>query len=241
MFGRHPAPQPVTPPTVTIPWLVVLLYAAWLGTLVLAKLGRIMPQPAKLDNIWICWPLALCSFFVAKYDIDREASPAIVPQWQINGLYEALIFTMPVAGFGLLLISEAGSEGLDLKGVRDVILLEPHFHEAVAHQVIGRAVRYESHAKLPPNERNVTVHRVLLSKPTTTGRRWEEIEARNDTKLRQLVDTYAHLVHAEGPAQTSVELTLNTAARDAGGSAMSIWLLFIASEHHCRPHGSCRA
>ena len=122
----------------------------------------------------------------------------------------------------VLLISEAGSEGLDLKGVRDVILLEPHFHEAVAHQVIGRAVRYESHAKLPPDERDVTVHRVLLSKPTTTGRRWEEVEARNDTKLRQLVDTYAHLVHAGGPAHTSVELTLNTAARDAVHAALDL-------------------
>ena len=122
----------------------------------------------------------------------------------------------------ILLISEAGSEGLDLKGIRDVILLEPHFHEAVAHQVIGRAVRYESHAKLPPDERDVTVHRVLLSKPTTTGRRWEEVEARNDTKLRQLVDTYAHLVHADGPAHTSVELTLNTAARDAVHSALDL-------------------
>lgn len=122
----------------------------------------------------------------------------------------------------VLLISEAGSEGLDLKGVRDVILLEPHFHETVAHQVIGRAVRYLSHVKLPPEERNVTVHRVLLSKPTTTGRRWEEVEARNDIKLRQLIDTYAHLVDADGPAHTSVELTLNTAARDAVHAALDL-------------------
>ena len=122
----------------------------------------------------------------------------------------------------ILLISEAGSEGLDLKGIRDVILLEPHFHEAIAHQVIGRAVRYQSHTHLPPDKRDVTVHRVLLSKPTTTGRRWEEIEARNDAKLHQLVDTYAHLVHADGPAYTSVELTLNTAARDAVHSALDL-------------------
>ena len=89
----------------------------------------------------------------------------------------------------ILLISEAGSEGIDLKEVRDVVILEPHFHEAITQQVIGRAVRFKSHAELPVEERNVTIHRLLLSKPSTSGRRWEEIDTRNDSKIRRMVDT----------------------------------------------------
>ena len=65
----------------------------------------------------------------------------------------------------VLLISMAGSEGLDLKCVRDVVILEPHFHEVRIQQVIGRAVRFRSHITLPPEERTVTVHRLMLCKP----------------------------------------------------------------------------
>lgn len=128
----------------------------------------------------------------------------------------------PTNDIHIMLISEAGSEGIDLKEVRDVVILEPHFHEAITQQVIGRAVRFKSHAELPYEERNVTIHRILLSKPTTSGRRWEEIDARNDTKLRQLVDTYAHLVHGEDNAHTTIELTLNPAVRDAVQSVLEV-------------------
>lgn len=58
-----------------------------------------------------------------------------------------------------LLISSAGAEGLDLKGTRLVQLLEPHFNEEKEKQIIGRAIRYKSHAGLPDDEQNVTVQR----------------------------------------------------------------------------------
>jgi SNF2 family DNA or RNA helicase len=60
-----------------------------------------------------------------------------------------------------LLISSAGSEGLDLKGTRLVQILEPHFNEEKEKQIIGRAIRYKSHAALPPSEQNVLVQRYL--------------------------------------------------------------------------------
>ena len=74
----------------------------------------------------------------------------------------------------ILLISAAGGEGLDLKWVRHVVVLEPHWHEVRIQQVIGRAIRYRSHDELrvgaltyvlPENQRNVTVHMLRLSKP----------------------------------------------------------------------------
>ena len=60
-----------------------------------------------------------------------------------------------------LLISGAGAEGIDLKGTRSMHIMEPHWNEARIDQVIGRGVRFKSHAHLPAKEQNVTVHRYL--------------------------------------------------------------------------------
>jgi SNF2 family DNA or RNA helicase len=58
-----------------------------------------------------------------------------------------------------LLLSSAGGEGLDLKGTRQVQVLEPHWNDEKIKQVIGRAIRTGSHSHLPENERNVRVQR----------------------------------------------------------------------------------
>lgn len=65
----------------------------------------------------------------------------------------------------ILFISEAGGEGLDLKGVRKVIIFEGGWNKSSEEQVIGRAVRYRSHTHLPQDERLVTVYHLLLVKP----------------------------------------------------------------------------
>ena len=70
---------------------------------------------------------------------------------------------------GILFISKAGGEGLDLKGVREMILMEPFWNDAAETQAIGRGVRYKSHSHLPPNERNVKIFRLVLRKPQS---RW---------------------------------------------------------------------
>lgn len=60
-----------------------------------------------------------------------------------------------------LLISSAGAEGLDLKGTRLLQILEPHFNREKEKQIVGRAIRYQSHAGLPPQEQNVHIQRYL--------------------------------------------------------------------------------
>jgi patatin-like phospholipase/acyl hydrolase len=55
------------------------------------------------------------------------------------------------------LLSSSGGEGLELKGVRQVQVLEPHFNKSKIDQVVGRARRYKSHAHLPQDQRNVDV------------------------------------------------------------------------------------
>lgn len=59
----------------------------------------------------------------------------------------------------VLMITSAGAEGLDLKCVRQVHIMEPYWTEIRAHQVIGRAVRVNSHVDLPASDRVVDIYR----------------------------------------------------------------------------------
>ena len=57
----------------------------------------------------------------------------------------------------VVLISQAGSEGLDFKFIRQVHILEPWYNLSRIEQIIGRAVRNCSHKDLPFIERNVQI------------------------------------------------------------------------------------
>jgi superfamily II DNA or RNA helicase len=58
----------------------------------------------------------------------------------------------------LLLVSSTGAEGIDLKGVRHVHILEPYWNYGRIRQVKARAIRNRSHIDLPLEERNVTTY-----------------------------------------------------------------------------------
>ena len=58
----------------------------------------------------------------------------------------------------VVLISEAGSEGLDFKNIRQVHILDPWYNMNRMEQVIGRAVRTKSHCNLPLKDRNVEIY-----------------------------------------------------------------------------------
>ena len=57
----------------------------------------------------------------------------------------------------LLLTTKTGAEGIDLKNVRQVHIVEPYWNPVRINQVRGRAVRVGSHIQLPPKERNVEI------------------------------------------------------------------------------------
>ena len=69
--------------------------------------------------------------------------------------------------FDVLIITRAGGEGLDTKGVRNVIVLDPTWNDAGLEQIIGRAIRYKSHDHLPKKERKVDVYFMILTLPET--------------------------------------------------------------------------
>ena len=60
-------------------------------------------------------------------------------------------------GIRLLLITQSGAEGISLKCVRQVLIMEPFWNTIRLSQVIGRAVRARSHELLPEIERDVKV------------------------------------------------------------------------------------
>lgn len=57
----------------------------------------------------------------------------------------------------VVLISQAGSEGLDFKAVRQIHILEPWYNVNRTEQIIGRGVRNFSHKDLPFEKRNVQI------------------------------------------------------------------------------------
>lgn len=57
----------------------------------------------------------------------------------------------------VILISKAGSEGLDFKCIRQIHILEPWYNMNRIEQIIGRGVRNLSHCLLPFEKRNVEI------------------------------------------------------------------------------------
>ena len=58
----------------------------------------------------------------------------------------------------VVIISKAGSEGLDFANIRQIHILEPWYNLNRTDQIIGRAVRNKSHCRLPYKERNVEIY-----------------------------------------------------------------------------------
>ena len=58
----------------------------------------------------------------------------------------------------VVIISRAGSEGLDFSNLRQVHILDPWYNMNRIEQIIGRAVRFCSHKQLPFSERNTEIY-----------------------------------------------------------------------------------
>ncbi len=58
----------------------------------------------------------------------------------------------------VIIASGTGSEGIDLKWIRQVHIMEPHFHFSQIEQAVGRAIRSNSHAELNLTDRNCTIY-----------------------------------------------------------------------------------
>jgi superfamily II DNA or RNA helicase len=69
----------------------------------------------------------------------------------------------------VILTTRAGSEGLDLKYVRQLHEMEPWMNPSGIEQIIGRGLRYGSHQELPYEKRNIQIflHGTILDNQST--------------------------------------------------------------------------
>jgi len=91
----------------------------------------------------------------------------------------------------LLLISSTGEKGINLKRVRHVHIMEPQWSYTTLEQVIGRAVRYNSHKDLPLNQQNVQVYMYISDYNIEFLEKEKEKKAKqkNDKKKQPIEDT----------------------------------------------------
>jgi len=66
--------------------------------------------------------------------------------------------------YKVLLISKAGTEGVDTIGTENIFIIEPQWNESLTEQAIARAIRFKSHYHLPKNRQKVNVYRLICCK-----------------------------------------------------------------------------
>ena len=84
--------------------------------------------------------------------------------------------------------TRAAAEGLSLKNITQVHIMEPHWNEVRIQQVIGRARRLCSHQDLPNNERVVHVYRYQMI--------FTEEQLARSGRIRETTDQYLYQVSA---------------------------------------------
>jgi len=85
----------------------------------------------------------------------------------------------------LMMATRSGAEGLNLFNVRRVYVMEPYWQPVLIQQVIGRAVRKNSHKMLPLEERNVEVFIYMVSITS------EQVKTIASSSIRKDVAKYA--------------------------------------------------
>lgn len=111
-----------------------------------------------------------------KHEIDRMVAAINHPN-NLHGENVKVVLMSPVAG-----------EGLSLRNVREVHIMDPWYHLNKLDQVIGRAIRTCSHTALPLEERNVTVflHVATNTKKESTDIHSYKIAARKAKQMDEV-------------------------------------------------------
>lgn len=85
----------------------------------------------------------------------------------------------------IIMITASGAEGINLRNVRHVHLIEPYWHPVRTEQVIGRARRICSHMDLKPEQKKVDVYTYLMTftEEQKTGDRSIELRLKDTSKI----------------------------------------------------------
>jgi len=93
----------------------------------------------------------------------------------------------------IIMISPAGSEGINLLNVRQVHILDPYWNEVRITQLIGRAIRMCSHKDLPMEERKVDIYRYNAIRNTdkeTTDQNIQKLASEKEI----LIDSFLKII-----------------------------------------------
>jgi superfamily II DNA or RNA helicase len=82
----------------------------------------------------------------------------------------------------VLMISSSGAEGLDLKNIRQIHLMEPYWNNVRVKQVIGRGIRVCSHMDLPIEERHVELFLYVMRYTRDQIRQYQKITLNDKNK-----------------------------------------------------------
>jgi superfamily II DNA or RNA helicase len=130
----------------------------------------------------------------------------------------------------VILISEAGAEGLDLKNIRTVIFLEPQWTDTHFNQIKFRAIRKGSHDMLDPKDRTVRVILLLAVKPV-------ELADENEKQLAKSSEIPKNLSTS---ATTDVTIWVNSIRRDILNESFAKALQEVSIECYVNGDESCR-
>jgi hypothetical protein len=81
----------------------------------------------------------------------------------------------------MMMTTKTGAEGLDLREIRYIHIMESYWQHVLIDQVIGRGVRNKSHLALPEKDRNVEVFIYIATITPNLVRKISYIDVRNDT------------------------------------------------------------
>jgi superfamily II DNA or RNA helicase len=121
-----------------------------------------------------------------------------------------------------LLLGPAAAEGISTKGTSLIQLLDPHWNEARSQQAKGRGLRFDSHADLPEELRNVAVRRYIAASdnPGVLGkyllgrkreRTGDEVLERLTAEKEQFNDVFRELLREVGREKQSAEASASEA------------------------------
>lgn len=130
--------------------------------------------PFKIKKVGTSWDVDMDEedYFKPKYVIfegsDEETRMLLkIFNSEMDSIPPAIREKLPKMGgennfhgeiIKVMMITQSGAEGISLKNVRQVHVMEPYWNHIRIDQVVGRAVRTCSHIDLPPKERHVDVY-----------------------------------------------------------------------------------
>jgi hypothetical protein len=172
--------------------------------------------------------------FLGGAEEERELHRQIFNQDYSDTFPQSLKDSIKEHRLCVFLGSRAAAEGITLADVRRVHIMEPYWNPALIEQVIGRAIRICSHAKLPLDQRDVVVKlymSVFTPEQTTTQ------EGPNIVPIRRNDMTLKRYDGAE-PRETfmSSDEYLYEVAYEKGRIIKNISLLLKQSAIDCEIH-----